>query len=238
MPPSLLVIKLPALLIAMFAEYVTYTPPNRPPMQEETAGYDGGDLISRYTMLMSGFIVGCAWFIHGCEVVNILAQELPGTTSAIPAPLFHVEGERKLSIQPMFLIGFSLIVLGTSIRKACYTALGRLFTFQLAILKEHKLVTWGPYSIVRHPAYTGVIAASIGMLAMQLSSGSWLAVSGALNTPVGRSLIGAWVGWTALTLVGLVRRVSTEDAVLRKEFGAHWDAWAKKTPYALVPYIY
>ncbi|KAJ7923243.1 hypothetical protein B0H13DRAFT_1477462, partial [Mycena leptocephala] len=56
---------------------------------------------------------------------------------------------------PLVAIGTALIANGAILRLFCYRALGQYFTFKTAIARNHKLVTTGPYSIVRHPAYTG-----------------------------------------------------------------------------------
>jgi len=39
----------------------------------------------------------------------------------------------------------------------------------MSIRNNHKLVTSGPYAIVRHPGYTGVMLVVIGMLLVHLS---------------------------------------------------------------------
>ena len=53
--------------------------------------------------------------------------------------------------------------LGGLIRYKCYRALGTMFTFEMSIRKDHMLVTSGPYSIVRHPGYTGIFLVVIGI---------------------------------------------------------------------------
>ena len=131
-----------------------------------------------------------------------------------------------------------LLVLGAAWRKKCYDTLGKFFTFQLAIMKEHKLITTGPYSVVRHPAYTAFIMTDIGCLMALLLPGSYIYESGMLENP--------WVavGIASLAILHLaialtaVRRIRVEEAVLRKEFGSQWEEWARKTPYKLIPYVY
>ena len=52
-------------------------------------------------------------------------------------------------------------------------------------------------------------------------------------------MIGLWEAWiVSIILEIIVLMVPREDAVLRKEFGTEWEAWAKRTPYRLVPYEY
>ena len=40
--------------------------------------------------------------------------------------------------------------------------MGSHFTFELTLQKDHKLVTSGPYRIVRHPSYIGIYAFYLG----------------------------------------------------------------------------
>jgi len=39
-----------------------------------------------------------------------------------------------------------------------------MFTFEMSIRKNHKLITSGPYAIVRHPSYVGVILVASGLM--------------------------------------------------------------------------
>ncbi|TEB37335.1 hypothetical protein FA13DRAFT_1726409, partial [Coprinellus micaceus] len=61
-----------------------------------------------------------------------------------------------------FLLGLLLAILGASLRLAAYRHLGHMFTFEMSIRRDHKLVTRGVYAWVRHPAYTGAVAFALG----------------------------------------------------------------------------
>ncbi|KAJ8473067.1 hypothetical protein ONZ51_g8111 [Trametes cubensis] len=216
---SLLYFKVPALAASMIAEYISYKSPNPPPQKEETEKYNGGDIVSHIATASSYLALAFAWSTHAVEIVSILAKDAhTPTSSALLSALFKFAGPsavKQLSVHPAFVAGFSLQLAGAVIRKLCYNTLGRFFTFQLAVRKEHKLVTWGPSR-----------------------PGGWVAESGVLNTWLGKGVFGGWTAFLALMIVATVRRVSREDAVLRREFGEQWDEWKKRTPYALVPYVY
>ena len=52
-------------------------------------------------------------------------------------------------------------MVGVALRWYSVIYLGRFFTANVAILKDHQLVDTGPYRFVRHPSYTGVRAGGI-----------------------------------------------------------------------------
>lgn len=120
----------------------------------------------------------------------------------------------------------------------CHRTLGRFFTWRLAVLDGHQLVTAGPYSVVRHPSYSGFLLILAGQGLMTFSRGSYFVASGLSDSVVGRAVALVTMGWLAFVSANMVGRVRTEDDVLRKEFGTQWDEWAKRTPYRLVPYVY
>jgi protein-S-isoprenylcysteine O-methyltransferase Ste14 len=81
----------------------------------------------------------------------------------------------------------------------------------------HRVVDSGPYAIVRHPIYTGVITAALATMAVR---GTQLAVAG-----------------VALLVVGYYLKGRLEERFLRAELGAEaYDAYARKTAM-LVPFV-
>ena len=178
---------------------------------------------------------------HLCEVSAILAREFPSPlANRVLSTLFSdPSAVDRLKLSPLFLLGFVLLVVGAAMRQVCYDTLGRFFTFELAVFKEHKLVTWGPYSIVRHPSYTAFLVARAGLFLVQIFPGSYVFESGLLDNRWTAIAIGVWEAWIlSIVFEIVVMRIPREDGVLKKEFGAEWGAWAKGTPYRLVPYIY
>lgn len=95
--------------------------------------------------------------------------------------------------------------------------LGQQWSLAARVVEGHKLVTQGPYSVVRNPIYTG-------MLGMLLATG--LAVS-------------HWIGLLIALVVfsaGTAIRVRTEAALLRETFGEEFENYARKVP-AVIPYL-
>jgi len=100
---------------------------------------------------------------------------------------------------------------------AAVRALGKQWSLEARVLEGHKLITQGPYRIVRNPIYTG-------MLGMLIATG--LAVS-------------HWIGLVAGIIVfaiGTFVRVRSEEKLLRETFGNEWDEYARRVP-AVVPFV-
>ena len=100
------------------------------------------------------------------EVAVILAArnpELPIFKNIMANLVFSASAD-SIKPTPLFFLGTFMAGLGGYIRYSCYRALGKLFTFEMSIRNGHQLITDGPYSVVRHPAYTGVILTMIGII--------------------------------------------------------------------------
>jgi protein-S-isoprenylcysteine O-methyltransferase Ste14 len=95
--------------------------------------------------------------------------------------------------------------------------LGRLWSGSITRKEGHRVVDTGPYAIVRHPIYTGLIVAGF-------------ATAAATGMP--RSLVGA-----VLLLVGYWLKARVEERFLRAELGAQaYDVYARNTAM-LIPFV-
>jgi len=67
-----------------------------------------------------------------------------------------------------FYPGIFLMILGIFIRQWSIRELGVFFSVQVGIQKGQKVVKKGPYKLIRHPSYTGLLLTLIGIgLALQ-----------------------------------------------------------------------
>ncbi|KAF9787484.1 hypothetical protein BJ322DRAFT_725793 [Thelephora terrestris] len=118
--------------------------------------------------------------------------------------------------------GTFITALASVLRLASFRTLGHHFTYQLAILPSHKLVTTGPYAYVRHPSYVALPLIVSGCASSFTSQGTVL-----------REWIGMlYVGWR------FVKRAEVEDRVLKEEFGKEWEEWARVVKYRFIPGLY
>ena len=128
-------------------------------------------------------------------------------------------------------------MIGATIRAMCYRELGKYFTYELSIQKDHSLITTGPYSIVRHPSYTGVIINVFVIYLLHGTKGSWVRESGLMGSMLGKMVVYGFAVYTMTFSVALMMRTKEEDKELRLKFGKQWDDWAARVPYSLVPGI-
>jgi protein-S-isoprenylcysteine O-methyltransferase Ste14 len=98
---------------------------------------------------------------------------------------------------------------------AAQRALGRQFAYQARLVESHQLITAGPYGLVRHPIYTGLLGLT---LATSLVVSAWPAV------PL----------FLAVYLAGTVMRIRSEERLLRDGLGAQFEEYARRVP-ALIP---
>ena len=95
--------------------------------------------------------------------------------------------------------------------------LARQFSIEVTLQKDHKLIQSGPYKVVRHPRYLGILIFFTGI---------------ALTF---RSLLGIFTV-LALAFV-LIWRIFAEEQMMHEEFGKEWEEYQAKT-WRLVPYIF
>jgi len=93
--------------------------------------------------------------------------------------------------------------------------LGRNWSGVVTIKQGHELIDTGPYALVRHPIYTGLLVAFIGS-AMAL--GEW------------RGLLAVLIAWAALW-----RKLRLEERWMTERFGEQYVAYCQRVP-ALVPF--
>jgi protein-S-isoprenylcysteine O-methyltransferase Ste14 len=246
--------KMPFTIAALVGLHVTYTTPN--PASEGEGKLAGGEYRLPYffplirkvrnnlassTSNVSAKSLPQYFFatLAVVEIVTIIAnftKELP-ISQRVVALLMASSDPDRIRITPLSMLGALLVACGGWARNKCYRELGKQFTFEVSIREDHKLVTTGPYAIVRHPSYTAMYLVEIGIVCFHASRGSWLRESGVLDKNMGRILVYGIIAVLVMPVLFLKVRWDKEDKMLKKEFGKRWDEWAQRVPYAVLPGI-
>ena len=94
--------------------------------------------------------------------------------------------------------------------------LGRNWSSAVTIKQDHELITTGPYGVVRHPIYTGILAGILGT---------------AIALAQVRGLIAFGLFFLAFWL-----KLRMEEAWMRSQFAETYATYVRRTA-ALVPYV-
>jgi len=124
----------------------------------------------------------------------------------------------SLDLEPVLQhAGLAMAVGGALFAAAAMWSLGRSYGIRMDVFKGASLRTRGPYAIVRHPMYLGIVVFHLGA-SLSLESPLLLAVTALVIVP-----------YTAL-------RINAEERVLREVYGAAYVEYQRRVP-ALVPFL-
>jgi protein-S-isoprenylcysteine O-methyltransferase Ste14 len=118
--------------------------------------------------------------------------------------------------QAFYWIGLFMLAAGLAFAVWARRYLGRNWSGIVTVKQEHELVRSGPYALVRHPIYTGLLLAILG-------------------TAVA---IGEWRGLIAFVLitVGFVIKLRVEEKFMTETFGDQNARYRAEVP-ALIPFL-
>ncbi|HJZ01547.1 MAG TPA: isoprenylcysteine carboxylmethyltransferase family protein [Streptosporangiaceae bacterium] len=117
-----------------------------------------------------------------------------------------------------FAAGMVVLLAGLVLRGWSFKALGQYFTHTVMVSSDQPVIASGPYRVLRHPSYTGIILAAIGI---GLASANWADLAGLL----------------LLTLTALLWRIRIEEAALMTTLGDRYRAYAAQHK-RLVPLVW
>jgi protein-S-isoprenylcysteine O-methyltransferase Ste14 len=119
---------------------------------------------------------------------------------------------------PRQFLALQLFSLGLGLRFYAIASLGQFFTTTAMVQDQHKLIVEGPYQLIRHPAYSGLI---ISFIAAGLAMGDGLALL-SLCCPL---------------VYVLAKRIQYEESLLVGYFGQVYDDYCQRTK-KLIPWLY
>jgi protein-S-isoprenylcysteine O-methyltransferase Ste14 len=118
---------------------------------------------------------------------------------------------------PLFVVGVSMILLGSLLRRYCFSTLGEYFTGDVRARADQPVIRSGPYRLVRHPSYTAGMMMFIGI---GLALGNWISL-GLL---------------TITTIATYAYRVKVEEHALVEAIGEPYRTYMKERK-RFIPYI-
>jgi protein-S-isoprenylcysteine O-methyltransferase len=161
------------------------------------------------------------------------------STSSVPSLALQIPATALLAIGFVFLLsprihaldvpitppnalfgiaGLALEVGGIAFAIWARLTLGANWSGMIVTTKQgHELVQTGPYAIVRHPIYTGLLLAVIG-------------------TAMARGTLAGYIG-VAAVFVAIMIRVDIEEKLMSDRFGETYEAYRRRTR-KLVPLVW
>jgi protein-S-isoprenylcysteine O-methyltransferase len=147
------------------------------------------------------------WLLWGAIFVGLFTAQV--ASRAVPASRLPSE---------LYAYGFAVFCCGLVIRWYAILYLGRLFTVDVAIHSDHRVVDSGPYRLVRHPSYLGALLAFLGLGICWLN---WISVLAVL-VPIAAAF---------------AFRIRVEEVALRESLGAAYQTYSARTK-RILPFIY
>lgn len=117
-----------------------------------------------------------------------------------------------------FGLAIAVALGGIVLRDWAIISLGRYFRREVTIEPGQRIVRRGPYRLLRHPSYAGLLLIFGGL---GLAFGSWVSAAIALF----------------VSFLGLLPRIRVEEAALTRAFGAEYADYARSTA-RLVPHVW
>lgn len=145
--------------------------------------------------------------------VTITAAMTGGVLVAYLLPAFHYPLPHWLAQ----ILG-TLFAGGLVLRWWAILSLGKFFTVDVAIADDHELIIRGPYHMMRHPSYSGMLLA---FLALAATFQNWLSIVTIL-LPIS---------------LALAYRIYIEEIALEHTFGEAYHAYARSTK-RLIPGVF
>lgn len=116
----------------------------------------------------------------------------------------------------VLVTGVALTYAGLALAVWARFILGRNWSATVTIKEDHRLVRTGPYSVVRHPIYSGLLLAVLGT---------------ALVVGEVRGLVAVGIAFAAWLV-----KSRTEERFLAEQFGEEYEKYRRHTR-ALVPFV-
>jgi protein-S-isoprenylcysteine O-methyltransferase Ste14 len=112
--------------------------------------------------------------------------------------------------------GLAMVILGAAFAVWARMCLGANWSARVTLKEGHELIRTGPYALVRHPIYSGLLLAVLG-------------------TAVAIGRIGCLVAF-ALAVIGWRMKWRTEERFMSEQFGTRYENYRKEVK-GLIPWV-
>ncbi len=117
-----------------------------------------------------------------------------------------------------FAAGMVVLLAGLVLRGWSFKTLGQYFTHTVMVSSDQPVIATGPYRVLRHPSYAGLILAALGV---GLASANWAGLAGLM----------------LLSITALLWRIRIEESALTATLGDRYRAYAAQHK-RLVPLVW
>ena len=138
--------------------------------------------------------------------------------SVLTAPFLSRQGLCKFGTSAVAWAGVVSMILGISLRVWANQTLGASYTRTLRTVPGQAIVSAGPYRVLRHPGYAGVLL-------------MWFGAGVALRNWIALIVMAPLLGWAYL------RRMNAEEEMLLRETGEAYRNYTRRT-WRIIPFIY
>src|SRR5215471_15064420 len=184
-----------------------------------------------FAVLAALWVAWCAyWLISARDVKAARRRESVASRALHIGPMFIAAVLMAVPRQPfgwlnarfvpetaaIHMLGVILVSAGLGFAVWARVHLGRNWSGEITLKQEHELIRSGPYGLVRHPIYSGMLAAMLGTAIV----------------------IGEWRALIALLffVAAVLRRVSVGQRWLGETFPDDYARYRQEVP-ALIPFL-
>ena len=114
------------------------------------------------------------------------------------------------------LLALLLVASGSAFAIGARLTLGRNWSSTVTLKQDHELIRRGPYALVRHPIYTGLLSMSVGTMVL----------TGLVES----------VGVVAVGIVYVVFKVRDEERLMSETFPSQYPEY-RRTVKSIIPFI-
>ncbi|MGH9773783.1 MAG: methyltransferase family protein [Candidatus Acidiferrales bacterium] len=181
-------------------------------------------------LIFPWLVVGIYFVISAVKIGRRKERESPATLYpriAMEIVAWYLLYEHRLPIEflnrrfvpeiaVILAAGVALTYAGMILTLWARYCLGKFWNASVSLQQGHELIRSGPYARLRHPIYSGILLALVGMA---LAIGKWRALAA-----------------FALVLIGFTWKARTEESALAREFGERYAAYRQQTGF-LLPHL-